>query len=95
MSILNNIFDSLLGYEKLMLICGFILFVFALAAITLMIVQRRDFKTAMVDRLRAQPTAPTDPAQQQSAQQLNSNIKINAAVLRVARMGSTPRPTER
>jgi tetratricopeptide (TPR) repeat protein len=42
-----NIFDGLLGYEKLMLICGFILFVFALAAITVMIVQRRDFKMAM------------------------------------------------
>jgi tetratricopeptide (TPR) repeat protein len=42
-----NIFDGLLGYEKLMLICGFNLFVFALAAITVMIVQRRDFKMAM------------------------------------------------
>ena len=42
-----NVFDGLLGYEKLMLICGFILFVFALAAITVMIVQRRDFKMAM------------------------------------------------
>lgn len=42
-----NIFDGLYGYEKLMLICGFILFVFALAAITVMIVQRRDFKMAM------------------------------------------------
>lgn len=46
MSIINSIFDGLLGYEKLMLICGFILFVFALVAITLMIVQRRDFKAA-------------------------------------------------
>ena len=43
-----NIFDGLLGYEKLMLLCGFILFVFALVAITVMIVQRRDFKMAMV-----------------------------------------------
>lgn len=43
-----NIFDGLLGYEKLMLLCGLILFVFALAAITAMIVQRRDFKMAMV-----------------------------------------------
>lgn len=42
-----NIFDGLYGYEKLMLLCGFILFVFALAAITVMIVQRRDFKMAM------------------------------------------------
>lgn len=42
-----NIFDGLYGYEKLMLVCGFILFVFALAAITVMIVQRRDFKMAM------------------------------------------------
>ncbi|MET4571038.1 hypothetical protein [Rhodanobacter soli] len=42
-----NVFDGLLGYEKLMLVCGFILFVFALAAITVMIVQRRDFKMAM------------------------------------------------
>lgn len=41
-----NIFDGLLGYERLMLICGFVLFVFALAAITVMIVQRRDFKAA-------------------------------------------------
>jgi len=42
-----NIFDGLYGYEKLMLACGFILFVFALAAIMVMIVQRRDFKMAM------------------------------------------------
>ncbi|EIL97797.1 hypothetical protein RHOFW104T7_13840 [Rhodanobacter thiooxydans] len=42
-----NIFDGLYGYEKLMLLCGLILFVFALAAITVMIVQRRDFKAAM------------------------------------------------
>ena len=42
-----NIFDGLYGYEKLMLVCGFILFVFALAAIMVMIVQRRDFKMAM------------------------------------------------
>lgn len=42
-----NIFDGLYGYEKLMLVCGLILFVFALAAITVMIVQRRDFKMAM------------------------------------------------
>jgi len=48
MNIVNSIFDGLLGYEKLMLICGFILFVFALLAITVMIVQRRDFKMAMV-----------------------------------------------
>ncbi|WP_426688230.1 hypothetical protein [Rhodanobacter ginsengiterrae] len=94
MSILDSIFDGLPGYEKLMLICGFILFVFALAAITVMIVQRRDLKMVMVDSLRAQPTAPTDP-QQQSAQKLNPDIKINAAVLHVARMGGTARPTER
>lgn len=34
-----NLFDGLYGYKKLILICGFILFVFALV-----IVQRRDFK---------------------------------------------------
>ncbi|HEY9132675.1 MAG TPA: hypothetical protein VIM98_13030 [Dyella sp.] len=43
-----NIFDGLLGYERLMLICGFVLFVFALVAITAMIVQRRDFKAAIL-----------------------------------------------
>ena len=48
MSILDSIFDGLLGYERLMLICGFVLFVFALMAITVMIVQQRDFKMAMV-----------------------------------------------
>lgn len=48
MNILDSIFDGLLGYERLMLICGFVLFVFALMAITVMIVQRRDFKMAMV-----------------------------------------------
>lgn len=48
MNIINSIFDGLFGYEKLMLLCGFILFVFALLAITLMIVQRRDFKAAML-----------------------------------------------
>lgn len=47
MTIIDSIFDGLLGYEKLMLICGFILFVFALLAITLMIVQRRNFKMAL------------------------------------------------
>jgi hypothetical protein len=46
-NILDSIFDGLLGYERLMLICGFVLFVFALMAITVMIVQRRDFKMAM------------------------------------------------
>ena len=39
-----NIVDGLLGFGKLMLVCGFILFVFTLAAITVMIVQRRDPK---------------------------------------------------
>ncbi|TAM62900.1 MAG: hypothetical protein EPN49_03115 [Rhodanobacter sp.] len=42
-----NILDGLYGYEKLMLICGFVLFVFALAAITVMIVQRRNIFAAM------------------------------------------------
>jgi hypothetical protein len=42
-----NIFDGLYGYEKLMLVCGFVLFVFALAAITALIVRNRDFKAAM------------------------------------------------
>jgi hypothetical protein len=105
MSAFNSIFDGLLGYEKLMLICGFILFVFALAAITVMIVQRRDFKMAMVliifaivlmgfpgiqaikfsqdtvelDRLRAQPTAPTDPVQQQQSAKTLSSIEERAA----------------
>ncbi|HEY8682831.1 MAG TPA: hypothetical protein VIM06_06625 [Rhodanobacter sp.] len=74
-----NIFGGLLGYERLVLICGFILFVFALAAITVMIVQRRDFKMAMVDRLRAQPTAPTDPAQQQQSAQTLSAIEERSA----------------
>lgn len=99
-----SIFDGLYGYEKLMLICGFILFVFALAAITVMIVQRRDFKMATVliifaivlmgfpgiqaikfsqdtvelDRLRAQPTAPTDPVQQQHSAQTLSAIEKRA-----------------
>ncbi|MDE2154829.1 MAG: hypothetical protein KGJ32_02885 [Xanthomonadaceae bacterium] len=44
----DGIFDGLLGYERLMLICGFVLFVFALLAITVMIVQRRDFKAAVL-----------------------------------------------
>ncbi|HEX7112544.1 MAG TPA: hypothetical protein VF216_08870 [Mizugakiibacter sp.] len=48
MNAIDSIFDGLFGYERLMLICGFVLFVFALAAITLMIVQRRDFKAAML-----------------------------------------------
>lgn len=48
MNAIDGIFDGLFGYERLMLICGFVLFVFALAAITLMIVQRRDFKAAML-----------------------------------------------
>lgn len=38
-----GIFDGLRGYEKLMLVCGFVLFLFALAVIGLMIAQRRDF----------------------------------------------------
>lgn len=42
-----NVFTGLYGYESVMLICGFVLFVFALAAITVMIVQRRSFKAAM------------------------------------------------
>ena len=48
MNVFNSVFDGLFGYEKLMLLCGFILFVFTLVAITVMIVQRRDFKMAMV-----------------------------------------------
>ena len=104
MNILNSIFDGLLGYEKLMLLCGFILFVFALLAITLMIVQRRDFKAAVLlivvavmlmgfpgiqaikfskdmvelDRIRAQPSAPTDPQQQQQDQQALSDLQQRA-----------------
>ena len=99
-----NLFDGLYGYEKLMLICGFVLFVFALAAITVMIVQRRDFKLAMglivfaivlmgfpgiqavkfsqdtveLDRIRAQPSAPTDPVQQQQSAQTLSAIEERA-----------------
>jgi tetratricopeptide (TPR) repeat protein len=105
MSAFNSIFDGLLGYEKLMLICGFILFVFALAAITVMIVQRRDFRMAMVliifaivlmgfpgiqaikfsqdtvelDRIRARPGVPTDPAQQQQSAQTLSSIEERSA----------------
>lgn len=104
MSILNSIFDGLFGYEKLMLICSFILFVFALAAITLMIVQRRDFKAAVLlivvaivlmgfpgiqavkfskgmvelDRIRAQPIAPTDPARKQQDQRTLSDLQQRA-----------------
>ena len=105
MTILDSIFDGLLGYEKMMLICGFVLFVFALLAITVMIVQRRDFKMAMaliilaivlmgfpgiqavkfsqdtveLDRIRAQPTAPTDPAQQQQSAKTLNSIEERAA----------------
>lgn len=104
MSAINSIFDGLLGYEKLMLLCGFILFVFALLAITVMIVQRRDFKAAVLliviaivlmgfpgiqavkfsqgmvelDRIRAQPNAPTDPAQKQQDQQTLSDLQQRA-----------------
>ena len=100
-----NVFDGLYGYEKLMLICGFILFVFALAAITVMIVQRRDFKMAMglivfaivlmgfpgiqavkfsqdtveLDRIRAQPQAPADPAQKQQAERTLASLEQRAA----------------
>lgn len=100
----GHLFDGLLGYEELMLICGFILFVFALAAITVMIVQRRDFRMAMVliafaivlmgfpgiqavkfsqdaveiDRIRAQPNPPTDPAQKEEAQQALTNLAQRA-----------------
>jgi tetratricopeptide (TPR) repeat protein len=100
-----NIFDGLYGYEKLMLLCGLILFVFALAAITVMIVQRRDFKMAMglivfaivlmgfpgiqavkfgdglgeLDTIRAQPRAPTDPAQKEQAQKVLANLEERAA----------------
>ncbi|KZC17970.1 hypothetical protein, partial [Rhodanobacter sp. FW104-R8] len=99
-----NIFDGLYGYEKLMLVCGFVLFVFALAAITVMIVQRRDFKMAMglivfaivlmgfpgiqavkfsqdtveLDRIRAQPQAPADPAQKQQAQRVLADLERRA-----------------
>lgn len=48
MNIFDSVFDGLLGYEKLMLVCGLVLFVFALVAITVMIVQRRDFKMVIV-----------------------------------------------
>lgn len=104
MNTFNSIFDGLYGYEKLMLICGFILFVFALAAITVMIVQRRDFKMAMglivfaivlmgfpgiqaikvsqdtveIDKVRAEPNPPTDPAQKEEAQQALSNLAQRA-----------------
>jgi hypothetical protein len=39
-----SVFDGLYGYECVMLVCGFVLFVFALAAITVMLVQRRSMK---------------------------------------------------
>ena len=48
MNIFDSVFDGLLGYEKLMLVCGLVLFVFALVAITVLIVQRRDFKMVIV-----------------------------------------------
>ena len=99
-----NIFDGLLGYERLMLICGFVLFVFALVAITVMIVQRRDFKAAVLliviaivlmgfpgiqavkfsqgmvelDRIRAQPEAPADPAKKAQDRELLSQLQQRA-----------------
>jgi hypothetical protein len=48
MNMINSIFDGLLGYECLMLICGFTLFVFAMIAITVMIIRGRDFKAAIL-----------------------------------------------
>lgn len=105
MGILDSIFDGLLGYEKLMLLCGLVLFVFALAAIAVLIAKGRDFKAATLlfapaivlmgypgiqsvkfsqdtvelDRIRAQPQAPTDPAQKQQAQQVLANLEQRAA----------------
>jgi tetratricopeptide (TPR) repeat protein len=99
-----NVFDGLLGYEKLMLLCGFILFVFALVVIALLIAQKRDFKLAMVliifaivlmgfpgiqvvkfnqgiveiDKIRAQPSAPADPAQKEEAQQVLGRLAQRA-----------------
>ena len=43
MSIFNSIIDGLYGYEKPMLVGGFIPFVFAPVAIMVMIARRRDF----------------------------------------------------
>lgn len=100
-----NLFDGLLGYEKLMLICGFTLFVFALLAITLLIVFKRNIIAAMglivlaivlmgfpgiqsvkfskdvveLDRIRAAPDAPGDPAQRQQAQQTLADLQQRAA----------------
>jgi tetratricopeptide (TPR) repeat protein len=99
-----NVFDGLLGYEKLMLLCGFILFVFALVVIAVLIAQKRDFKLAMVliifaivlmgfpgiqvvkfnqgiveiDKIRAQPSAPADPAQKEAAQQVLGRLAQRA-----------------
>lgn len=39
-----NIFDGLHGYESVLLVCGFVLFVFALAMIAAMLMQRRGIK---------------------------------------------------
>ncbi|MEO7052018.1 MAG: tetratricopeptide repeat protein [Rhodanobacter sp.] len=104
MDIIDSIFDGLFGYEKLMLICGFTLFVFALLAITALIVFKRNIIAAMglivlaivlmgfpgiqsvkfskdlveLDRLRATPDAPTDPAQKQQAQQTLSELQQRA-----------------
>lgn len=46
MNLIDSIFEGLFGYEKLMLLCGFILFVFTLVMIGMLVVQRRKFLPA-------------------------------------------------
>lgn len=55
MKTINGVFTGLYGYEKLMLICSFVLFIFTLVAITALIVKNRDFKAVMPEIRRMPP----------------------------------------
>lgn len=102
---MDTLFDGLLGYERVMLLCGIVLFVFALVVIGVLVVQRRKYLPAIallvvaivligfpgiqtvkfsqdtveLERIRAQSTASTDPAEHQQAVQTLDSLQQRAA----------------
>lgn len=74
-----NIFDGLYGYEKLMLLCGLIVFLFALPAASRAALARSCVMPGQPQRAQAHVDA---------AFRLNPHVGISAAVLHAARAGS-------
>jgi hypothetical protein len=76
-----NIFDGLYGYEKPMLLCGLILFAFALPAAS---------HAALARACVVPGPPPKAQAHVDAVFGFDPHVSINAAVLHGARAGSRP-----